>query len=82
MALGWTQPLTEMSIRNSPGGGGGKVRPARKADNLTAICEPIVWKMWELRRLATLRASTACYRESFTIYLLYNLVKFTMYSYY
>jgi hypothetical protein len=24
------------------GGGGGKGRPARKADNLTAICEPIV----------------------------------------
>jgi hypothetical protein len=39
MALGSTQPLTEMSIRNHPGGKG---RPARKADNLTAICEPIV----------------------------------------
>jgi hypothetical protein len=31
MTLGLTQPLT-----------GGKVRAARKADNLTAICEPIV----------------------------------------
>jgi hypothetical protein len=39
MALGSTQPLTEMSIRNLPGG---KNRPARKADNLTAICEPTV----------------------------------------
>jgi hypothetical protein len=39
MAMGSTQPLTEMSIRNLPGG---KARPARKADNLTAICEPIV----------------------------------------
>jgi hypothetical protein len=39
MALGSTQPLTEMSTRNIPGGEG---RPARKADNLTAICEPIV----------------------------------------
>jgi hypothetical protein len=38
-ALGLTRPLTEMSIRNLPGGKG---RPARKADNLTAICEPIV----------------------------------------
>jgi hypothetical protein len=38
-ALGWTQPLTEMSSRNLPGGKG---RSARKADNLTAICEPIV----------------------------------------
>jgi hypothetical protein len=39
MALGSTQPLTEMSTRNIPGGKG---RPAHKADNLTAICEPIV----------------------------------------
>jgi hypothetical protein len=39
MALGLTQPLTEMSTRNIPGGNG---RPARKADNLTAICEPII----------------------------------------
>jgi hypothetical protein len=39
VALGSTQPLTEMSTRNLPGGKG---RPARKTDNLTAICEPIV----------------------------------------
>jgi hypothetical protein len=39
MALGSTQPLIEMSTRNLPGGKG---RPARGADNLTAICEPIV----------------------------------------
>jgi hypothetical protein len=39
MALRSTQPLTEMSTRNVPGGKG---RPARKADNLTAMCEPIV----------------------------------------
>jgi hypothetical protein len=39
MALGSTQPLTEMSTTNLPGSKG---RPARKADNLTAICEPIV----------------------------------------
>jgi hypothetical protein len=38
MALGPTQPLTEMSTSNLPGGKG---RPARKAD-LTAICETIV----------------------------------------
>jgi hypothetical protein len=38
MALGSAQALTEMSIRNLPGGKG---RPASKADNLTAICEPI-----------------------------------------
>jgi hypothetical protein len=39
MVLGLTQPLTEMSTRNLPGGIG---RPARTADNLTAICEPTV----------------------------------------
>jgi hypothetical protein len=39
MTLGSTQRLTEMSTSNLHGG---KERPARKADNLTAICEPIV----------------------------------------
>jgi hypothetical protein len=39
IALGSTEPLTEMSTRNFPGFKG---RPARKAVNLTAICEPIV----------------------------------------
>jgi hypothetical protein len=41
MALGSTQPLTEMSTRNIPGGKG---RPVRKADNLTATCESIVYR--------------------------------------
>jgi hypothetical protein len=41
MALGSTQPLTEMSTRNLPGSKG---RPARKADNLTAICEPNIYR--------------------------------------
>jgi hypothetical protein len=40
MGLGSTQPLTEMSTRNLPGGKGG--RPAHKTDNLTTICEPTV----------------------------------------
>jgi hypothetical protein len=48
MALGSTQPLTEMSTRNlkkkkkkkkKPGG---KVRQARRADNLAAISSPFV----------------------------------------
>jgi hypothetical protein len=38
MALGFTQPLTEMSTRTLPEGKGWS---ARKADNLTAICEQI-----------------------------------------
>jgi hypothetical protein len=37
MALGSTQPLTGMSTRNLPGDKG---RTVRKADNLTAVCEP------------------------------------------
>jgi hypothetical protein len=45
MALGSTQPLTEMSTRNLPGG---KKRPAGRADNLAAICEPNVWKCGSL----------------------------------
>jgi hypothetical protein len=40
MALGWTQQLTEMSIRNLPG----RVKwlPVCKADNLMDICESTV----------------------------------------
>jgi hypothetical protein len=45
MALGVSQPLTEMSTRNLPGG---KNRPARKADNLAAIYKPNVWKCGSL----------------------------------
>jgi hypothetical protein len=39
MALMLTQLLTERSTRNFPGA---KKRPAHKADNLAAICEPNV----------------------------------------
>jgi hypothetical protein len=39
MTLGSTQPLTNMSTRNLPGG---KEGPARKVDNLIDIFEPIV----------------------------------------
>jgi hypothetical protein len=65
MALESTQHLTEMSTRSLPGGKG---RPAHKADNLTAICEPIVYKTWEPRRLTTLWVSTACYKDICTFY--------------
>jgi hypothetical protein len=53
--MGSTEPLREMSTGNLTGGGGGKP-PAHKADNLTAICGPIVQKMWDPERLTTLRA--------------------------
>jgi hypothetical protein len=39
VALGSTPPITEINSRNLPGGKG---RLVRKADNLSAICEPIV----------------------------------------
>jgi hypothetical protein len=39
MALRSTQPLTKMITMNFPGG---KKRPARRAHNLAAICEPNV----------------------------------------
>jgi hypothetical protein len=39
MALDSTQLPTEMSISNLPVGKG---QPERKAENLTAVCEPIV----------------------------------------
>jgi hypothetical protein len=38
MALGSTQPLTEMSTRNLKKETWGEGRPARRADNLAAIC--------------------------------------------
>jgi hypothetical protein len=71
VALGSTHPLTEMSTRNLPGGKGWL---ARGADNLTAICQPIVYKMWEPQRLTSLWAFTACYRDSFIFFYLYHLL--------
>jgi hypothetical protein len=44
MTLGLTQSLTEMSTTNLPRD---KVRPAHKAYKRPAICEPIVWTMWD-----------------------------------
>jgi hypothetical protein len=61
MAQRSTQPLTEMTTRNLLEGKG---HPARKADELTTVCEPIVQKIWESRHLTTLWAFTACYRAS------------------
>jgi hypothetical protein len=42
------------------GGGGGEITTG-------ANCELIVYKMWEPRRLTALRASTACYKDNFTL---------------
>jgi hypothetical protein len=65
VALGSTQPLTEMSTRNLLGGKG---RPVRKAHNLTATCEPIVWEIRAPQRLITLWVFTAGYRDNFSFY--------------
>jgi hypothetical protein len=62
---GWLSLFTEMSTRNLPRGKG---RLAHKADNLTAFCEPLIYKMWERRCVTTLWASMTCYRESFTFF--------------
>jgi hypothetical protein len=56
MTLGSTQLLTEMSARNFLRG---ERWPVRKAEKLTAMCEAIVWKMWEPGLLTILWASTA-----------------------
>jgi hypothetical protein len=40
----------------------GNRRPTHKTDNLTPICEPFVYKVWEPRRLTSLWASTASHR--------------------
>jgi hypothetical protein len=47
MDVGSAQPVTEMNTRNPAECEG---RPARKMDSLIAICEPIVWKMWDLHK--------------------------------
>jgi hypothetical protein len=67
--MGLTQPLIEMSTMNLAGS---RAWRARKVDNLTAVCEPIVQKMWEPRSLTTLRSLTVSYKDSFTFYLLYT----------
>jgi hypothetical protein len=48
----------------------GEGRPARKADNLTAIYAPTVYKMCDPRRLTNIIAFTAGYRRNLTIFLL------------
>jgi hypothetical protein len=64
MALGSTRPLRDMSVRNLPGG---KVGPAHKADNLTAIRLEHVGPSTCQNHMC--RASTTCNRDSFTFYL-------------
>jgi hypothetical protein len=47
---------------------------ARKADNLTASCEPSVKKMWGPRRLRTVWASTTCCKDSFAVIIIIIII--------
>jgi hypothetical protein len=67
-----TQPPTE---RTATSPHMGKGQPVPKADNLTLIWQQILYEMLELRRLATLLASTACYKDRFTLFHFYTNVK-------
>jgi hypothetical protein len=60
-----------MSIRKSFWG---KARPARNADNLTVICEPIVYTTWDPQHLTILQASTDYYRDSFTYFIIIIII--------
>jgi hypothetical protein len=54
---------------------GSKGRPARKADNFAAICEPVLWEMRKPRRLRNQWVSTVCYTDSFTcLFTLHNII--------
>jgi hypothetical protein len=71
MELASTQPLIEMSTRNLSVG---KERPERKTDNPTTICDVIIYKMWDPRRLVILQASMAYYGE-YVQYVVVDLLK-------
>jgi hypothetical protein len=59
-----TQTLTETSNRNLPGGKG---RPTRKSDNLTAISENDYLQNVGAPTSHNSMGLTACYRDSFTV---------------
>jgi hypothetical protein len=76
MALGSTQPLTEMSTRNLPGG---KKRPRVGLTTLPPSVSRMS-KIWKLQPLATLRASTTCTGIILPLRL-YNLARVKLYYY-
>jgi hypothetical protein len=74
MALGSTQPLNRNEYQEYFWNiFGGKERLAGRADNLATIYEPIVYRTREPQHLTTLRSSTACYRDTFTFLLFYQM---------
>jgi hypothetical protein len=74
--MGSKQPLREMSTSNLSWDKG---RPARKADNLIAICESIVQKMWEPMDRHGL--SQGCYLFFTREYQNYALLRLTYFNY-
>jgi hypothetical protein len=70
MALGSTQPPTEMSTRKRSGG---KKRPARRADNLAAIYEPNVRKCGSLN-LRNPKGLHGLYGDNFTFLIIIIII--------
>jgi hypothetical protein len=64
-AWGSTQPLTEMSTRNAPGGWR---RPVLRADNLTASCANCL-EIWESQPPGTLSSCPGLYGGLLCLYL-------------
>jgi hypothetical protein len=66
VALGSIQALTEMRIRNLPGG---KRRPALKADKHNAICEPISSQLYGPPRPVTGIGLLSLYRYPYLVHI-------------
>jgi hypothetical protein len=64
MTLGLTQPLTEISTRNFPGG---KWWPVHRTDNIPPSVSGLSRKCGNLN-ISTIWASTSCYRDT-TVFL-------------
>jgi hypothetical protein len=47
---------------------GSQVLSVHRADNLTAICNPIVYTVWDSEHDTNLLASMACYGNNFTFF--------------
>jgi hypothetical protein len=45
---------------------GSRARLVRRADNLTTICEPVLWTVWDPQHLMTQYAPMASYGDSLT----------------